>query len=68
MTSLVDVMVDTKIDLLYAMNVVSEYMLELRPTDCGIVNGIMRYLNGSFNFKSCLGGSYIVIHGHYDAK
>jgi len=65
--SLMYAMVGTRVDLAYAVSVVSQHMSKAGPIHWTTIKRIMRYLKGTLDFKLCLGGESIALHGYCDA-
>lgn len=65
--SLMYAMVGTRMDLAFAVSVVSQHMAKPGPMHWATIKRIMRYLKGSLNHKLCLGGNNIALHGYCDA-
>ena len=61
--SLMYAMVGTRVDLAYAVSVVSQHMSKAGPIHWTTIKRIMRYLKGTLDFKLCLGGESIALHG-----
>ena len=65
--SLMYAMVGTRADLAFAVSMVSQFMSRAGPTHWSAVKRIMRYLQGTCEFKLCLGGKDITLKGYCDA-
>ena len=66
-SSLMYVMVCTRLDIAHEMGVVRRYMKNLGNEHWGEVEWILRYLRGTATRALCFGGSNIVLHGYVDS-
>ena len=65
--SLMYAMVATRPDLAFAVSMVSQFMSRAGPSHWSAVKRIMRYLQGTLEYKLCLGGTNIELRGYCDA-
>jgi hypothetical protein len=65
--SLMYAMVGTRMDLAFAVSVVSQHMAKPGPMHWTTIKRIMRYLKDTSNLKLCLRGDNISLHGYCDA-
>ena len=56
-------MVGTKVDLVFAVSMVSQFMSKTSPPHWMAVKHIMRYLNATLHFKLCLRCKDILLRG-----
>lgn len=64
--SLMYAMVGTRVDLAYAVSVVSQHMSKARSIHWATIKRIMRYLKGTLNFKLYVGGNNITLYDYCD--
>ena len=65
--SLMYAMVAMKADIVFAVSTVIQFMSKAGSPHWMAVKHILRYLKGTLDFKSCLGGKDIVLRGFCDA-
>jgi Reverse transcriptase (RNA-dependent DNA polymerase) len=65
--SLMYAMVGTRADLAFPVSMVSQFMSKAGPAHWSAVKRIMRYLQGTKEYKLCLGGKDIALKGYCDA-
>ena len=61
--SFIYVLVATKANIAFAVSMVSQFMSKAGPPHWMVVKHIMRYLNGTLDFKLCLEGKDIMLRG-----
>lgn len=65
--SLMYAMVGTRADLAFPVSMVSQFMSKAGPAHWSAVKRIMRYLQGTLDYKLCLGGKDVALRGYCDA-
>nr|PNR58443.1 hypothetical protein PHYPA_005438 [Physcomitrium patens] len=65
--SLMYAMVGTRMELAYAVSVMSQHISKAGPIYSVTIKRIMKYLKDTLNFKLCLGCDNITLHGYYNA-
>jgi hypothetical protein len=65
--SLMYAMVGTRPDLAFAMSMVNQFMSRVGHSHWMTVKRILRYLKGTLDSKSCLGGKDVSLRGYCDA-
>ena len=61
--SLMYTMVGTRVDLAFAVSMVSQFVSKASPLHWMALKCIMRYLKGTLDFKLCLRGKDIALRG-----
>jgi hypothetical protein len=64
--SLIHVMMDTRPNLTFVVNTVSQFMSKVGPPYWMAMKRIMRYLKGTLDFKLCFRGKDIAFKGCRD--
>ena len=66
--SLMYIMIVTRTNIAFAVSMVSQFILKVRPPHWMTIKHIMRYLKCILDFKSCLGHKDIILRGFCNAN